>query len=319
MVGCPVIDPRTDREAFADLCRVAAGALGDGNPALTAILEKDYWVTRVLSAVAEGHADHVVLKGGTSLSKGWQLTQRFSEDIDLAVDPGQRGEAARDSLLKSIAQVVSDRCALPPAVRNSGKGVHRAVAYTFPAIWSGGELVPPSVLLEMGTRSAFVPVATLRLETMLAHAVPAAAAELPACDLPVLRAERTLVEKLFVIHGAVVRHLHAPERAPLARLGRHYYDVARLLGDEVVRASVGTADFWEMARDHDERGSREFPKHVGPPALNFGASPGLFPDEATRAELAREYERDRDLFFGTSPSFDRVLASLRAVRSLLTP
>src|ERR1019366_3001570 len=141
-------------------------------------------------------------------------------------------EAARDSLLKSIAQVVSDRCALPPAVRNSGKGVHRAVAYTFPAIWSGGELVPPSVLLEMGTRSAFVPVATLRL-----------------------------VEKLFVIHGAVVRHLHAPERAPLARLGRHYYDVARLLGDEVVRASVGTADFWEMARDHDERGSREFPKH----------------------------------------------------------
>ena len=41
---------------------------------------------------------------GTSLSKGPRLTQRFSEDIDLALDVGGRGETTRDTLMKAIAQ-----------------------------------------------------------------------------------------------------------------------------------------------------------------------------------------------------------------------
>jgi len=314
-----MIDPRVDKADFADLCRVAADALHSNNPALLAILEKDYWVTRALCAIAEGHSDDVVLKGGTSLSKGWHLTERFSEDIDLAVNPGGRGEAARDTLLKGIARAVADQCSLPSKLRDSGRGQHRTLAYDFDAIWAGGELVRPSVLLEMGVRSAFAPVATLQLRTLLADAVPAADAELPSCSLSVLGAERTLVEKLFVIHGTVARHLSDPDTSSLTRIGRHYYDVARLLGDDGVRASVGTSGFWQMAEDHDARGSREFRNHLGPPRLDFAGSPGLFPDEPLRATLAREYERDRSLFFGASPSFDSVLETLGAIRPRLEP
>ena len=58
-----MIDPRTDKGDFADLCRVAAGAMGSDNPALLAILEKDYWVTRALAAIAGSHAENVVFKG----------------------------------------------------------------------------------------------------------------------------------------------------------------------------------------------------------------------------------------------------------------
>ena len=51
------------------------------------IIEKDYYVTEVLRIIAATAGDKIIFKGGTSLSKGWNLIQRFSEDIDIFLDP----------------------------------------------------------------------------------------------------------------------------------------------------------------------------------------------------------------------------------------
>lgn len=52
------------------------------------VIEKDWWVTLTLKALFEGpFAAHMTFKGGTSLSKGWDLIERFSEDIDIALAP----------------------------------------------------------------------------------------------------------------------------------------------------------------------------------------------------------------------------------------
>jgi predicted nucleotidyltransferase component of viral defense system len=53
-----------------------------------AAIEKDYWVTLVLLAFFSlpPAKTHFAFKGGTSLSKGWQIIERFSEDVDLAID-----------------------------------------------------------------------------------------------------------------------------------------------------------------------------------------------------------------------------------------
>lgn len=52
------------------------------------IVEKDFWVTAVLNILFHSPlSEHLVFKGGTSLSKGWKLIERFSEDVDLAVNP----------------------------------------------------------------------------------------------------------------------------------------------------------------------------------------------------------------------------------------
>ena len=52
-----------------------------------AAVEKDWWVVRTLELVYSTEiAPHTVFKGGTSLSKAWGLIDRFSEDIDLALD-----------------------------------------------------------------------------------------------------------------------------------------------------------------------------------------------------------------------------------------
>ncbi|MCY4120464.1 MAG: nucleotidyl transferase AbiEii/AbiGii toxin family protein, partial [Acidobacteria bacterium] len=52
-----------------------------------AIIEKDYYVTEVLRVIATDHGEQTIFKGGTSLSKGWDLIERFSEDVDIFLDP----------------------------------------------------------------------------------------------------------------------------------------------------------------------------------------------------------------------------------------
>ena len=50
-------------------------------------VEKDWWVVQTLSVIFGMEVgQHLVFKGGTSLSKAWKLIERFSEDIDLAID-----------------------------------------------------------------------------------------------------------------------------------------------------------------------------------------------------------------------------------------
>lgn len=50
-------------------------------------VEKDYWITEILRTVADTLGDRAIFKGGTSLSKGWNLIDRFSEYVDLFVNP----------------------------------------------------------------------------------------------------------------------------------------------------------------------------------------------------------------------------------------
>jgi predicted nucleotidyltransferase component of viral defense system len=64
-------------------------------------------------------AAHLVFKGGTSLSKAWKLINRFSEDIDLAIDkeffPGYQGEITRTQISKlRIMRIGKQRTELKP-------------------------------------------------------------------------------------------------------------------------------------------------------------------------------------------------------------
>ncbi len=91
-----------------------------------AIIEKDYYVTEALRIIAQTAGDKVIFKGGTSLSKGWNLIQRFSEDIDLFLDPRAfqpaLGKNAINRELKKLRDAVETHPALtllpfaPPSI-----------------------------------------------------------------------------------------------------------------------------------------------------------------------------------------------------------
>jgi hypothetical protein len=75
-----------------------------------AIIEKDYYVTEALRLIATTAPDEIIFKGGTSLAKGWNLNQRFSEDIDIFLDPlafkPRLGKNAIDRELKKLRDTV---------------------------------------------------------------------------------------------------------------------------------------------------------------------------------------------------------------------
>ena len=68
-------------------------------------VEKDWWVSRTLEIIFQMDiSKHLVFKGGTSLSKAWKLINRFSEDIDLAIDKeffeGFKGDISNSKITK---------------------------------------------------------------------------------------------------------------------------------------------------------------------------------------------------------------------------
>jgi Nucleotidyl transferase AbiEii toxin, Type IV TA system len=73
-----------------------------------AIIEKDYYVTEALGIIEQAAGPQVIFNGATSLSKGRGLIQRFSEDIDIFLDP-TAGSSARKS----------SRCSTPRNTRPS--------------------------------------------------------------------------------------------------------------------------------------------------------------------------------------------------------
>ena len=81
-----------------------------------AIIEKDYYVTEALRIIEQAAGHQVIFKGGTSLSKGWGLIQRFSEDIDIFLDPTAfdppLGKKGIDRELKKLRQVIEQHPAL---------------------------------------------------------------------------------------------------------------------------------------------------------------------------------------------------------------
>ena len=67
-----------NRELFKDMLTISSEKIGIRKD----IVEKDYYVTMILRLLAES-SDKIVFKGGTSLSKAFEIIDRFSEDIDI--------------------------------------------------------------------------------------------------------------------------------------------------------------------------------------------------------------------------------------------
>jgi hypothetical protein len=204
-------------------------------------VEKDFWVTELLRVVvsAAAHAGAVaVFKGGTSLSKGYGLIERFSEDVDiLLVPPSGLGEQARHRILKQICRRAALHFGLPGdgEVVRSETGIKRNVRFSYTPRFGTGPL-SEGVLLEMGVRGGPQPRTTMRLHSLAAEYALRSGSdegdfdEFEPVSAEVLASERTLLEKLALLHGLAANVRDDDARRALGRAGRHYYDIYRLLG-----------------------------------------------------------------------------------------
>ncbi len=136
-----------------------------------AIIEKDYYVAEALRIIAASVGEQVIFKGGTSLSKGWNLIQRFSEDIDIFLDPtafdpalGKRGI---DRELKKLRQQIEQHPGLRFLEKESQTigGFGRNDRFEYKQRFAGRGEIKNRILVEAGAASGREPTAQVMLQS----------------------------------------------------------------------------------------------------------------------------------------------------------
>jgi len=294
----------------------------------SAIIEKDYYVTEVLRIISQVAGDKVIFKGGTSLAKGWNLIERFSEDIDLFLDPlafdPPLGKKGIDRELKKLRDAVAAHPGLTFLEEETHTigGFGRSDRFSYVQRFGGPGEVPNRVLLEAGTASGREPTSVVELRSYIAEFLAATGNTLEAEDeasfpMRLLHFRRTFVEKLFAIHSKV--ELLKRDGTPLGSYARHYYDLLRLAADPEVIAMLQSEEYRAIKSDYDEISRTFFPKHYFfPQEMRFSNSDALFPTATLEAAIATEYESQcRLLCYGPYPSWRELQIRLYALRDLL--
>jgi hypothetical protein len=292
-----------------------------------AIIEKDYYVTEALRIVAGG-GDRIIFKGGTSLAKGWNLIQRFSEDIDIFLDPDAfqpaLGKNAIDRELKKLRDAVGKHPALAFIKGESQTigGFGRNDRFSYKQLFGGAGEVANRVLLEAGTASGREPTTTVELRSYLSQFLQETGFSLDAEDersfsMRLLHFRRTFVEKMFAIHGKV--ELLKRDHQPLGTYARHYYDLHQLAGRDEVRAMLASDEYAAIKADYDRISRGHFSRsYFYPDGMSFARSDALFPPAELSAAIGAEYERQcRLLCYGPYPEWAEIQARLEELRPLL--
>jgi hypothetical protein len=140
---------------------------------MPAIIEKDYYVTEALRVIAATAGDKVIFKGGTSLAKSWNLIQRFSEDIDIFLDPAAfqppLGKNAIGRALRQLRDAVAAHPALTfvPGESQTIGGFGRNDRFAYQQRFGGPGEVASRVLVEAGTASGREPTTAVELRSHL--------------------------------------------------------------------------------------------------------------------------------------------------------
>ncbi|MEA4839470.1 MAG: nucleotidyl transferase AbiEii/AbiGii toxin family protein [Bacteroidales bacterium] len=236
-----------DKELFSNLVTLAAKSLR----MTPAFVEKDYWITLILYNLANSpYSSSVVFKGGTSLSKGYRLINRFSEDIDIAMIEENLSGNALKTKIRNIEKEISVGFTetIEPNITSKGSMFRKSV-FEYPSFISGILIgnTARRIIVEINSFANPYPyvkqeimsfiteflLTTNQQETVGKH-------DLQSFALNVLDKRRTMIEKLV----SLVRFSFSenPTQAILSKI-RHFYDLYYLAQDAECVEYMQTAQF----------------------------------------------------------------------------
>ena len=288
------------------------------------IIEKDYYVTEALRIIAQHLPCEIIFKGGTSLSKGWNLIQRFSEDIDLYVKPDGLGKSAIDRKLKQLRDAITAHPGLQflPDESSTIGGFGRCDRFGYSPSFTEINSIAPHVFLEVGTNSGIYPTETRPISSYVAEFLRTTGVSLNAedeapFDMPLLHYRRTFVEKMFAIHAKV--EIFKETGTPIGGYARHFYDLWCLAQQPDVPTMLQSDEYADIKADYERISLASFPRGYRQPAdMSFANSDALFPASDLDNILFVEYERQcQALCFADYPRWSEVLSTFEQLREAL--
>jgi hypothetical protein len=310
-----------DRER-KDLFQATASKMGIH----AAIVEKDFWVCWALNRIFTDDklGSNVVFKGGTSLSKAYNLIERFSEDIDLVLDwdligygeggtdplESQPSKSQLNKFLKEFNEradefIRGDLCeqlknvfsVCPRISVSASRTEEQVIEVDYPAAFELSAL-RPGVKLEIGPLAAWIPSSTRSVSSYAAEEFPELFA-VGSCDVLVTDAERTFWEKATILHQIAHREANVP-----AAYSRHYYDVYKLASSDVRDLALSDLN---LLREVVAFKQRFYPSNT---AGYEQATPGSFrliPNDQVKIELKADYRAMQEMIYGDVPTWDEIL------------
>ncbi|WP_017306126.1 nucleotidyl transferase AbiEii/AbiGii toxin family protein [Spirulina subsalsa] len=312
---------------FRDLINATVAHFSQ-RPLTEEIVEKDYYITEALRIIANHSPDQVIFKGGTSLSKGWDLIQRFSEDIDLFLDKSKfKPELSKNktnNYLKSLKTIVEDDEAFTwKRTVNSEKCKHRSDEFEYQScIDEGLNSLSNTILLEIGTRSGNFPIEKRAICSYIVRFLQETEMTLNAedessFDINALHFKRTFVEKLFIVHNKITAVGDRLENLN-DRDVRHFYDLYQLSKEPDVINLLKSNDYAKIREDCARISQENFAQTTAELLPNFADSPALFPTGDVAEQLKKRYQQQCNLLcYGDYPAWDAVQTQLSSLKEWL--
>lgn len=238
-------------------------------------IEKDMWVTTLLQILFSLDLDaNILFKGGTSLSKIGNLIERFSEDIDIAIDPakyGMSGDLTKKQLknLRKRSSLYVKEVLAPSLKEGVEKyGLTQTLTVEVEPDGEGDATYPEprrifikyqslieerynylknEVVLEVGARSLMEPTIACQITSMIESSFPTISTSLVNPEIVTAAPAKTFVEKACLLH-----ELFSIERDTIVanRRSRHLYDLERMMDLDFAKKATEDNDLWHSVQHH---------------------------------------------------------------------
>ena len=295
------------------------------------IVEKDLWVTTILQLIFSlPFADKLVFKGGTSLSKVWSVIERFSEDIDLAVDrelfdlPGDLTVKQIKKLRKQSSLFVKETfcaelqkavekynlqnlCSIEPQPDGDGDKTYpepRKIFIRYHSLFDTLPYVKAEIVLEIGARSLIEPTAKSEMKSMISENLPI---ETSLVNSQIITAvpEKTFIEKAFLLHEIFT----CGERMLANRKSRHLYDLEKMMDKDFAIKAISDNELWGTIHHHREKFT-----HINGVDYSQDIRPNicLVPSEQVISDWQQDYEAMQNtMIYGNSLTFNKLISRIK--------
>jgi len=298
----------------------------------SAAVEKDWWVVRTLELVFDTSiAPHTVFKGGTSLSKAWGLIDRFSEDIDLALDrkflgfnktmTGSQLSKLRKHSFRYISEnffpEISNKFATVGfdnvniqlgEIRDTDQDPLIIEIY-YPSVTDPIDYLQPRVLIEVGSRSLMEPTSAKNFSSMVGEQYKGRAFADEYITIPTVNPERTFLEKIFLLHEELQRPV---KQMRIERKSRHLYDLEKLMDTDYAKTALNNMDLYHTIVEHRRtltpiRGI-DYANHT-PEKIN------IIPPNEMIVQWEKDYvEMQQSMIYNLSLPFDKLIQRIKKLK-----
>jgi predicted nucleotidyltransferase component of viral defense system len=290
--------------------------------------EKDWWVVHTLAIIFSMEcANALIFKGGTSLSKGWNIIHRFSEDIDLSLDReflGFSGELTKSEIrnlrrksFKFITEVFTEELknkffelgfkdlTIKPREVNNHDQDPLIIEIYYNKLTEKDTYLKPGVLVEIGSRSLKEPFTQRTFGTFISEIYT----DVPFSDkqitIPIVNPERTFLEKIFLLHEEFQKPF---DKIRVERLSRHLYDIEKLNQTEYAEIALQDTELYNTIVKHRSKFTAisgiDYTNH-NPANIKF-----IPPDSILKMWDADYEEMKSSMIYGQVLEFDKLIIKL---------